>query len=177
MRRMGTSCSWSRGGALSALTGVPSGGRHRGAAPPFWPPFRGLGLSVNLYPSAARGLYRGCDGNPTRGARWSSGARWRDYSGIRERAMRHGRRATRTRWGIGAGGEHVDAPGGDVRRGDGAAVCERGAAGEPGADDAVDDVDEDATDRGRRVHRGELRAANRRGADLQPGAERGGGSG
>src|SRR5213079_1610299 len=74
---------------------------------------------------------------------------------------------------VGAGGEHVDAPGGDVRRGDGAAVRERGGGGEPGADGAAGDHDGDAADRGGQLRGGEFRGADRRGADLQPGADGG----
>src|SRR5439155_665276 len=72
---------------------------------------------------------------------------------------------------VGAGGGHVDAPGGDVRRGDGAAVRERGAGGESGADGAARGHDGGAADRGGWLHGGEFRRADRRGADLQPGAE------
>ena len=43
--------------------------------------------------------------------------------------------------------EHLDAPGGDLRRGDGAAVRERGAGGEPGADRAAGEHQRDAANR------------------------------
>src|SRR5439155_18903447 len=74
-------------------------------------------------------------------------------------------------WADGAGAEHVDASGGDVRRGDDAAVRERGGGGEPGADGGADADGGDAADRGGQLHGGEFRGADRRGADLQPGAE------
>src|SRR5258706_496495 len=51
----------------------------------------------------------------------------------------------------GARAERLDAPGGDLRRGDGAAVRERGAGCEPGADDAARHDHRDAANRGRQL--------------------------
>src|SRR5204863_9001508 len=60
-------------------------------------------------------------------------------------------------WADGAGAEHVDAPGGDVRRGDGAAIRERRAGGEPGAEGGDDgDGGEDA-DRVGQIRGGDVR--------------------
>ena len=50
-------------------------------------------------------------------------------------------------WDSGLGGEHVDAPGRDLRRGDPAPVCQRSAGLQPGPDREPGDLHEPVADR------------------------------
>src|SRR5207302_305069 len=114
---------------------------------------RGLGVPHRLADELAVG------GRQDRGRLLPDGLHRSEQPARRRRNL--DRRQSERRCADGADDKHLDAPGGDLRRGDGAVVRERGAGGEPGADHAARDDPRDAADGGEQLRR-VLRRPHRR---------------